>query len=88
MRLEVWETHISFRTRTLDFVHRHIHWDCVSKDRRNKNCETIFLNMILFMWFLQILEALMDIMQVLQDICKNPEAYDKGANITHLVLPF
>ncbi|KAE8285393.1 Phosphatidylinositol 4-kinase alpha [Larimichthys crocea] len=25
----------------------------------------------------QILEALMDIMQVLQDICKNPEAYDK-----------
>lgn len=44
--------------------------------------------MILFMWFLQILEALMDIMQVLQDICKNPEAYDKGANITHLVLPF
>ncbi|KAK2818574.1 hypothetical protein Q5P01_024135 [Channa striata] len=25
----------------------------------------------------QILEAVMDIMQVLQDICKNPEAYDK-----------
>ncbi|XP_032426605.1 phosphatidylinositol 4-kinase alpha isoform X1 [Xiphophorus hellerii] len=26
----------------------------------------------------QILEALMDIMQVLQDICKNPDAHDKG----------
>lgn len=25
----------------------------------------------------------MDIMQVLQDICKNPEAHDKGTNITH-----
>uniref|UniRef100_A0A3B5MGX3 Phosphatidylinositol 4-kinase, catalytic, alpha b n=1 Tax=Xiphophorus couchianus TaxID=32473 RepID=A0A3B5MGX3_9TELE len=30
----------------------------------------------------QILEALMDIMQVLQDICKNPDAHDKGANLT------
>uniref|UniRef100_A0A3B3H6H2 Phosphatidylinositol 4-kinase alpha n=1 Tax=Oryzias latipes TaxID=8090 RepID=A0A3B3H6H2_ORYLA len=26
----------------------------------------------------QILEALMDIMQVLQDVCRNPEAHDKG----------
>uniref|UniRef100_A0A3Q3WCT9 Phosphatidylinositol 4-kinase, catalytic, alpha b n=1 Tax=Mola mola TaxID=94237 RepID=A0A3Q3WCT9_MOLML len=26
----------------------------------------------------QILEAVMDIMQVLQNICKNPEAHDKG----------
>uniref|UniRef100_A0A3B3YSI9 Uncharacterized protein n=1 Tax=Poecilia mexicana TaxID=48701 RepID=A0A3B3YSI9_9TELE len=30
----------------------------------------------------QILEALMDIMQVLQDICKNPDAHDKGTNPT------
>lgn len=29
----------------------------------------------------------MDIMQVLQDICKNPEDHDKGLNITHLMLP-
>lgn len=28
----------------------------------------------------------MDIMQVLQDICKNPEAHDKGTN-RDLVLP-
>lgn len=28
----------------------------------------------------------MDIMQVLQDICKNPEAHDKGTNINHLTL--
>jgi len=27
----------------------------------------------------------MDIMQVLLDICKNPEAHDKGADITHLM---
>ena len=32
----------------------------------------------------QILEAIMDIMQVLQDICKNPEDHDKGLSITHL----
>lgn len=28
--------------------------------------------------FFQILEAIMDIMQVLQMICKNPEAHDRG----------
>uniref|UniRef100_A0A3Q3KIJ0 Phosphatidylinositol 4-kinase alpha n=1 Tax=Monopterus albus TaxID=43700 RepID=A0A3Q3KIJ0_MONAL len=31
----------------------------------------------------QILEAVMDVMQVLQDSCKNPEAHDKGGNITN-----
>uniref|UniRef100_A0A667ZJT5 Phosphatidylinositol 4-kinase, catalytic, alpha a n=1 Tax=Myripristis murdjan TaxID=586833 RepID=A0A667ZJT5_9TELE len=30
----------------------------------------------------QILEAVMDIMQVLHDICKNPEAHDKGTLTT------
>lgn len=30
----------------------------------------------------------MDIMQILQDICKNPEDHDKGTNITHLMHPF
>lgn len=29
----------------------------------------------------QILEAVMEIMQVLQGICKNPEAHDKGTDI-------
>lgn len=28
----------------------------------------------------------MDIMQVLQDICKNPEAHEKGTNMIHLTL--
>lgn len=34
----------------------------------------------------QILEAVMDIMQVLQDICKNPEDHEKGTNINPLRL--
>uniref|UniRef100_A0A3Q3GAT9 Phosphatidylinositol 4-kinase alpha n=1 Tax=Kryptolebias marmoratus TaxID=37003 RepID=A0A3Q3GAT9_KRYMA len=33
----------------------------------------------------QILEAVMDIMQVLQDICKNPDTNDKGGSIIHLI---
>lgn len=28
--------------------------------------------------YFQILEAIMEIMQVLQIICKNPEAHDRG----------
>lgn len=31
--------------------------------------------------YFQILEAIMDIMQVLQIICKNPEAHDKGTEV-------
>lgn len=27
----------------------------------------------------------MDIMQVLQNICKNPDAHDKGADMVHLI---
>lgn len=34
----------------------------------------------------QILEVVMDIMQVLQDICKNPEDHEKGTTIDPLRL--
>uniref|UniRef100_A0A3B4AVV8 Phosphatidylinositol 4-kinase, catalytic, alpha b n=1 Tax=Periophthalmus magnuspinnatus TaxID=409849 RepID=A0A3B4AVV8_9GOBI len=33
----------------------------------------------------QILEAIMDLMQVLQDICKNPDTHDKGKTHFHFV---